>query len=100
MSLMERWTPPPQGHLKINTDAASFSNGEAGLGFVIRSETGRVFCVGMKRIHVEGGSTFLEALALHFGLRAALMNNFSGLITETGSQILMRALRGRTTADS
>lgn len=36
-----RWMPPPEGWLKVNTDA-SFCNGKAGLAVVVRDSLGQV----------------------------------------------------------
>ncbi|KAL8478520.1 hypothetical protein ACS0TY_030422 [Phlomoides rotata] len=60
------WKPPPTRKLKINTD------GTAGYGLVIRTETGRVILAGAKCTSAMGNNTLLEALALRYGLRKSV----------------------------
>ncbi|KAL8546637.1 hypothetical protein ACS0TY_006381 [Phlomoides rotata] len=61
-----KWQPPPLGGLKLNTDAASFSDGTVGCGFVLRTNSGNVVLAGSKWMKGAGNSTLLEALALRF----------------------------------
>lgn len=48
-TLGARWRPPSPGHLKLNSDAALFSDDTVGLGFVIRNDRGEVMAAGSRR---------------------------------------------------
>ncbi|KAL8477832.1 hypothetical protein ACS0TY_029938 [Phlomoides rotata] len=44
----KKWTPPPHGQLKLNSDAGVFSDGTVGLGFVVRDSTGKMVLAGAR----------------------------------------------------
>lgn len=60
------WQPPPVNHLKLNSDAAIFSDGIRGLGFVVRNDVGEVILAGARICWSDGDSTLAEALAMHW----------------------------------
>jgi hypothetical protein len=46
----QKWTPPPEGQLKINTDGAFVKETlSCGWGFVVRDHQGEVVAVGARR---------------------------------------------------
>ncbi|KAL8533813.1 hypothetical protein ACS0TY_010001 [Phlomoides rotata] len=64
-----RWLKPPRGVSKLNTNAAMYRDGTAGLGFIVRNEEGHVMLAGTKRIAVGGSSNLVEAMAILYGLQ-------------------------------
>ncbi|KAL8535254.1 hypothetical protein ACS0TY_011032 [Phlomoides rotata] len=58
-----KWSCPPPGRHKINSDATIFDDDTFGLGFVIRDDQGMVLMAGSKRCLAEGSNTLAEALA-------------------------------------
>ncbi|XP_030964771.1 uncharacterized protein LOC115986049 [Quercus lobata] len=60
-----KWTPPPHGWYKVNTDGAMFSKQKwAGIGVIARDEQGRVVAAMSKRLQVPLGALEVEAKAL------------------------------------
>ncbi|KAL8541921.1 hypothetical protein ACS0TY_002969 [Phlomoides rotata] len=91
--MAEKWTPPTQGVLKLNTDAGVFSDGSVGLGFIVRDETGNPILAGAKRCSVAAdNSTMIEALALRFGAISARSHGLQVAFLESDSQNLIRAI--------
>ncbi|OMO85278.1 hypothetical protein CCACVL1_10296 [Corchorus capsularis] len=66
------WIPPMIAHYKINTDASfTASNGEAGLGVLIRDRQGLVFASATARIAHVLDPLFAEVYAIKFGITLA-----------------------------
>ena len=60
-----KWTPPPHGWYKVNTDRAVFSKQKwVGIGVIARDEQGRVVAAMSKRLQVPLGALEVEAKAL------------------------------------
>ncbi|KAL0285509.1 UNVERIFIED_CONTAM: hypothetical protein Sangu_2776500 [Sesamum angustifolium] len=60
--VFDKWLPPPEGWLKVNTDAA-FSDGEGMAACVIRNHEGTIICAKSERIWAHD-PTAAEVLAL------------------------------------
>ncbi|KAL0364173.1 UNVERIFIED_CONTAM: hypothetical protein Sangu_0514900 [Sesamum angustifolium] len=58
----DKWLPPPEGWIKVNTDVA-FSNGEGMAACVIRNHEGTIICATSERIWAHD-PTAAEVLAL------------------------------------
>ncbi|KAL8486639.1 hypothetical protein ACS0TY_023363 [Phlomoides rotata] len=43
-----RWTAPPTGTLKLNSDAAVYNDGTTTYGFVVRDSHGEILAAGVK----------------------------------------------------
>ncbi|KAL8519241.1 hypothetical protein ACS0TY_010254 [Phlomoides rotata] len=91
-----RWTRPPPGTTKINTDAAIFEDGTVGLGFIVRDDMGQTLIAGSKRCRGSDSSTLVEALALKFGLKTAQLGGLLVNIIESDSERLVRTINGDT----
>jgi hypothetical protein len=69
----KKWTPPPLGWVKMNTDAAFCHNsGAASAGIVVRDNKGRVLLTAWKRMRECGSPEPGEAEACLEGLRLTL----------------------------
>lgn len=88
------WTPPAEGWVKINIDAAVFLNGTIGVGAVIRDDHGRF--VGARGLKIAGAWKPREAEAI--GLREALSwiiaCGYMHCVFETNSYLLVDACNG------
>ncbi|KAL0300641.1 UNVERIFIED_CONTAM: putative mitochondrial protein [Sesamum radiatum] len=60
--VFDKWLPPPEGWLKVNTDAA-FSDGEGMVACVIRNHEGTIICAKSERIWAHD-PTAAEVLVL------------------------------------
>jgi ribonuclease HI len=87
------WSPPPKDFLKLNFDGASKGNpGDAGYGVVFRNHLGHIIAIGAGPL---GHSTnnAAELWALINGLQMASQNNYTKLIVEGDSQVIIGLLR-------
>ncbi|KAL8473164.1 hypothetical protein ACS0TY_030118 [Phlomoides rotata] len=92
-SLLGKWSPPPHGKLKLNSDAGVFSDGSVGLGFIVRNSSGKMILAGTRRCLVTvDNSTMIEALALRFGVSTALNHGLYIDQLESDSNNLVRAI--------
>lgn len=81
------WNPPQEGFVKINTDAATNSEKNlAGLGAVIRDETGQVTAAAIKVSKFHGSVAYAEAEAMEWGLQVAKDAHVTDVILESDSQ--------------
>ncbi|KAL9441066.1 hypothetical protein AB3S75_019689 [Citrus x aurantiifolia] len=81
------WTPPPQGWLKLNVDAATDSKtSRAGLGAIIRDSSGKCMAAGIKAVNFNGGVSIVEAEAAEWGVQIAQQMGMQSIILETDSQ--------------
>ncbi|KAK6162001.1 hypothetical protein DH2020_001842 [Rehmannia glutinosa] len=90
-----RWTPPPIGILKMNSDVAKFNDGTVGYGFVIRDHSGDVLLAGTRREQRDGSSTAMEGLAIIFAIRSALEAGFMEFQIESDSKCLIDSIQGK-----
>jgi hypothetical protein len=87
------WLAPPKDFIKLNFDGASKGNlRPAGYGIVFRNHNGHILLISVGYI---GHSTnnVAELWGLTKGLQIAIKNNFSQLVVEGDSQILINLLR-------
>ncbi|KAL9450806.1 hypothetical protein AB3S75_012526 [Citrus x aurantiifolia] len=81
------WTPPPQGWLKLNVDAATDSKKScAGLGAIIRDSTGNCMAAGIKAVKFSGVLSIVEAEAAEWGVQIAQQRGMQSIILETDSK--------------
>lgn len=66
-----RWEPPPQGWIKINTDAAFWTQGEAYAGIIIRDSLGHAVLSSWQKVRRCGSALEAEAEACLIGIRLA-----------------------------
>ncbi|KAL8536902.1 hypothetical protein ACS0TY_012181 [Phlomoides rotata] len=90
---------PSGGVLKLNSDAANFSDGSMGFGFVLRNHDDTVLVAGSKSILVPRNNTLIEALALRYALRTVTDHGHHDLCLESDSQILISTLQTQQEAD-
>jgi ribonuclease HI len=86
------WFPPPKDFIKLNFDGASKGNpGPAGYGIVFRDHHGNILLI---RAGYIGHSTnnVAELWGLTEGIQMAIKHNFSKLIVEGDSQIIINLL--------
>ncbi|OMO86337.1 reverse transcriptase [Corchorus capsularis] len=93
----QQWTPPTQGRVKINTDAAfSQHRQEAALGVVFRDTDGHVLLSGITRITNVPNSLFAEMYTIRFGLLLALSYSFVTCEVESDSLLANIELNRQT----
>jgi ribonuclease HI len=87
------WSPPPVDFIKLNFDGASKGNpGAAGYGVVFRNHQGHIILINAGNL---GHSTnnAAELWGLIRGLQLAIDYNFTKLIVEGDSQVIINLLR-------
>ncbi|XP_074302520.1 uncharacterized protein LOC141634127 [Silene latifolia] len=77
------WTPPENGVIKINSDAAIIGDAEVGLGVVGRDSNGEMVLVASKRCRAGWSVKMAEAKAVLFGMEIAKRLELSSIIVET-----------------
>lgn len=83
-SISSPWTCPPQGIVKIYTDAHVIEHCKSGLGVVIRIECGVIMDIATRRVYVTMPK-IAEALSVRFGLQ---MERGLGMIV-CGSRVML-----------
>jgi hypothetical protein len=97
MEPMPRWTPPSEGWVRINTDAAyCHDSGSASAGIIARDVDGKVLLSAWKWIRNCGSLKQTEAEACLEGLRLAAEWIHQPIWVESDCASLIQAL-GRTT---
>ena len=90
------WNPPQEGFVKINTDAATNSEQNlAGLGAVIRDETGQVTAAAIKVSKFHGSVAYAEAEAMEWGLQVARDAQVKEVILESDSQEVVNLVNNK-----
>ncbi|KAL6279433.1 hypothetical protein ACE6H2_016314 [Prunus campanulata] len=90
------WTPPSDGFVKVNTDAAWIKeSNRSGVGVVIRDSAGNV-CGGLADNLYCCSALHAEAEAALRGLSLAKRKGFSKVMLETDSTILKQSVEGKT----
>jgi ribonuclease HI len=92
-SVTTRWVPPPEGCVKINSDGSFDCSSNQGAGAaVIRNHEGIVLAATTKWYGPIHDALVAEALAAREGLKLARQLEFSDIILESDSSILVRIL--------
>ena len=92
-----KWSPPPRGWAKLNFDGAARGNpGMAGIGCIVNNDSGVWIAKKAKPIG-PSSNNMAEFLALEEGLNICLQLGISKLIIEGDSQIILNAIRKRST---
>ena len=87
------WSPPQNGHFKINVDGAVFSELKAvGVGVVIRDDKGRLEAALCRKITAPMGAVEAEAKAFEAGLLFAKDVGVWDVILEGDSLVVYNAL--------
>ncbi|KAL6616221.1 hypothetical protein ACP70R_038491 [Stipagrostis hirtigluma subsp. patula] len=85
-----RWSAPPDGILKVNTDAAFSAEESTGAtGVVIRDSAGNFIKGSAKRLSVVASALIAEAEACRTGLQLISGEWHNGVILETDSKTLV-----------
>ncbi|KAL2899239.1 hypothetical protein RDABS01_024321 [Bienertia sinuspersici] len=85
------WKPPMAGMLKINTDAATFSNG-VGLGGVTRDSLGNVVAATCMFVPGEFAVDLAKGMALRHALKINLEAGFADFVLEVDNMKLFTHL--------
>lgn len=84
-----KWTLPPSGWYKVNTDGAVFSKQKwAGIGVIARDKQGRVVAAMSKRLQVSLGALEIEAKALEAAVIFAKDIGVQKVIFESDSLVV------------
>lgn len=91
------WSPPPQGWYKLNFDGASRGNpGLSGIGCIIHNETGR-WLMKLEKHIPPTSNNLAELEAVSEGIKVCLKLGLSKVIIKGDSQIVINALRKKST---
>lgn len=89
------WSPPPPGYVKINIDAAIFTETKhMGVGAVIRDEHGRFLRARGRQIAADFLPREAEALSLKEALSWTLEEGYTNCVFETDARLLVDACYG------
>lgn len=91
---VRRWVSPPQGWVKINVDAAIFTEpgGSIGIGSVIRDENGGFVCARNQKIELLVHPREAEAIGLKEALSWTKELGFKQCIFETDAKLVADAI--------
>ncbi|KAJ1409092.1 Ribonuclease H-like superfamily [Sesbania bispinosa] len=78
-----KWSAPPTGRYKFNTDAACITEGSWGIGIVVRDSEGFVLAAATRHIETLNDATLAEAVGIKFALQLALDLSFHDIIVES-----------------
>ena len=88
-----KWSPPPPGWMKVNFDGATFSSkGLAGLGAIIRNDQVLVMAAYTHSIPLPTSVETVEVLAARSAICLAKDLNFSKVIFEGDSEIIIKTI--------
>ncbi|XP_060959129.1 uncharacterized protein LOC133030409 [Cannabis sativa] len=94
------WTPPTEGKIKLNVDAAVLSSqNKLGYGALIRDSTGTVLAACSSPANGNFKSKHMEAKALFHALRWANQLNYQVNNVETDSLVLVNAIHASSLSD-
>ena len=86
--ILVRWTAPPEGWMKMNTDGASHGNpGPAAAGGVMRNDEGE-WCGGFVVIIGRCGAPLAELWGVYYGLVVAWEKGVRRLEVEVDSKVV------------
>ena len=94
-----RWSPPPTGFLKINTDGSSRGNpGHAGIGAIGRGDDGgAIFLFSVYK--GQHSNNLMEALAIKVAIECGFSLGWRKIICESDSQIVVDILNNQGLED-
>ncbi|KAM0908155.1 hypothetical protein ACQ4PT_015643 [Festuca glaucescens] len=81
----QKWKPPDDGQLKLNTDGAFTADGRAGAGMVIRDAGGRAIFAACRNISACADALDAELAAMEEGLMLALHWTTEPFVVEVDS---------------
>ncbi|WOL11200.1 hypothetical protein Cni_G19962 [Canna indica] len=87
-----RWSPPPVGFVKMNSDATFMGDGWVGFGIVFRDNEGVVLACASKVSIGSWDSYTSECLALVYGLQLAKDLCFLNVIAESDCKLVVDRL--------
>uniref|UniRef100_A0A8R7RCL6 RNase H type-1 domain-containing protein n=1 Tax=Triticum urartu TaxID=4572 RepID=A0A8R7RCL6_TRIUA len=90
--MTQRWTPPPVGIMKINTDDAFHEKTHSGGWFTLRNDIGAVAAAEAGNLEHVSDTLHTEALAMLHAVNVAIRIGCDRLILETDSLLLKQAL--------
>lgn len=92
------WYPPISPYIKLNTDGSALPNpGVGGLGGVFRNSEGQ-WLLGYCKHIPYATSLVAELLAIKEGLKIAITQNYSHLLTESDSLVALTLLKENNNA--
>ncbi|GAA0159743.1 hypothetical protein LIER_16451 [Lithospermum erythrorhizon] len=88
-----KWTKPPDGHFKLNTDGASKGNpGESGCGGILKDKEGSIIMAFGVYLGRET-SIVAELKAIQEGLHKLCIKGIRDVMVETDSQLSIQLIR-------
>ncbi|XP_050211369.1 uncharacterized protein LOC126661557 [Mercurialis annua] len=95
------WTPPPQGTIKLNFDAALNSSNHVGsIGVVCSNYSGSPILCFAKKIYGAFSPLALESIAMLESLLLAKRMAYSNVLIEGDAKNVIEAVNGKSHSDS
>ncbi|KAL5847316.1 hypothetical protein ACOSQ3_010840 [Xanthoceras sorbifolium] len=94
VSRFERWIPPDEGFVKVNSNAAiDISRGMVGLGWVVRDSEGFVLLSAVKPVMGGFSLEVAEVLAVLTALQVARDSGFNRVILDMDASTIVKLIR-------
>ena len=91
-----KWTPPPDGWLMINVDAAIFkSPPRMGVGFVARNHKGDFIAASCQLVKRFDDPELAEAIAIRRAVSFSLENNFQQVVVASDCQNVIKKINSK-----
>lgn len=88
-----KWEAPPQGWVKVNSDAAFHTSSASGAsGVIIRDREGKVLCAAAKHYEIMADAMTGEFLAARDGLVVAAQQGYDRIILESDNLTLVNMM--------
>ncbi|CAN6249391.1 unnamed protein product [Urochloa humidicola] len=93
-NIISRWTPPPDGWMMANVDAAIFSDPPCvGMGVVIRDQFGNFISASCQKIHIRADPELAEAFAVRYAVICAKDLNLHHIIVASDCLNVVRKIK-------
>ncbi|XP_048493659.1 uncharacterized protein LOC125494130 [Beta vulgaris subsp. vulgaris] len=87
-----RWSAPPFGAIKLNTDASLAEEGWVGLGVIARDSEGKVCFAATRRVRAYWPPEVAECKAIYMATRLAKDHGYGDVIFESDSLVATKRL--------
>lgn len=90
--LLQKWTPPNIGWIKVNTDASLSSSSLGQVGVILRDHRDSVIVTAIQQYPMISHPTLLVALGILYGVDIAISMGFQKVALESECQPVVKAI--------